>query len=217
MAGVNSTLAVVRRTLQVPALVPVAFVVCVTSWASIWLARESMGATAVYLDQVRHGCLLFSAVLVLTVAEPLRTRADAAAGIMRLRFARSGALGLLSLWLGLTLACLPLAALVSLVTLGWPQAPLALLAEVLVLVAGGLALGALLDGGRLVPALWGLLILGHLQPWLASSPSGAAAAWALPRLGGLEGVGGWVHAALWSAGALCLARAQLLRVVARGN
>jgi hypothetical protein len=213
---VSSTLLVVRRSLLVPSLVPVAFVVAVLSWAGIWLARESMGATDLYLAEVRHGCLLFAGTLTLALAEPLRTREDVGKGALLLRYARSGELALVPRWIGLGLACLPLVAVAAVAAGGLPSRPGLLAAQLMVLAAGGLALGALLQRGRLVPALFGLLILGHLRPWIHEADWGPAVTWVLPRLAAVDGVDGLLHAALWSAAMLFLAHARLVRVAGRG-
>ena len=216
MPAVTVLLSVARRSLLVPALVPVAFVVSVSSWASIWLALESMGATEAYLAEVRHGCLLFAGALALSLFEPLRTGDDARRGMLRLRWAHRGALGLVPRWLGLVLATLPVVILAALAAGGAPGDPLALLIQLHVLAAGGMALGAFLERGRLVPALWALLVLGHVRPWVAASDWGRPLAWLLPRLSEVgAGQAAW-PALLWCVGALLIARARL-SVVASGG
>jgi len=213
---VKAVLSIVRRSLCVPALLPVAFVTAVLSWAGVWLARGAMGATPDYLADVRHGCLLLAGTLALALAEPLHTRADVGRGLLSLRFARSGGLGLLPRWIGLGLACLPMLALAALASGGLPSRPLLLASQLAVLAAGGLALGAVFERGRLVPCMLGLLVLGHLRPWIERASWGPAVSWLLPDLSALEGSQGLLHAALWSAAALVLARARLRCVAGRG-
>ena len=206
---VSVALSIVRRTLLVPSLWPVAFVSAVAAWVGTWLAVESMGATEVYVAEVRHGSMLFAGVLTLSLAEPLQTARDARSGLLLLRVARGGGFALVSRWLGLVVATLPLVLLAGLAAGGLPAEPLTLLVQLLVISAAGLALGAFLERGRLVPALWGLVLLGHLQPWIASARWGGAVAWLLPRLGQLEGGWGLVHGLAWSAGALLVAQGRL--------
>ena len=213
-------LTVARRALFVPTLLPLTLVALAGAWAGPWLAMNSMGATDAYLSEVRHGCLLFVGTLVLSMSEPLLVGREAASGLLSLRVAKAGGLGLVPRWLGLTLACVPLVVLSAFVAGGAPRDPAALLAQLLVLAAGGLLLGSFLERGRLVPALWALLVIGHLRPWLEAVQweglaVGKALALIVPRLGAVDGSQGALHALLWSLAALALARARLLAVAGR--
>jgi hypothetical protein len=79
-----------------------------------------------------------------------------------------------------------------------------------------MALGSVLERGRLVPALWALLVLGHLRPWLVASEWGRPVALLLPRLAEVSSDAGWPSAALWCAAALLLARVRLVAVASNG-
>jgi hypothetical protein len=206
-------LTTLRRTLLVPALLPTTVLVMGLTWLGVLLAREGLGGSAGFVDEVRAACLPFAGALVLSLAEPLELRREARSGLLLLRAARGGGYALGRRWLGLLLATLPTVALTAWASGGAPADPLALLAELAMLCAGGLLLGAWLERTLLVPALWALLVAGHLWPWLDRH----WLSWLLPRLGGPADGTALLAALCWSAGALLLARSRLAAVSARAG
>ena len=199
-------------------MLPVLAVAGAAAWLGARLATAGLGAGEGFVDEVLAGSLLFAGALVLSLAEPLELGRDARAGLLTLRVAKGGGYALGRRWLGLLLATLPAVALAAVAGGGWPEHPWVLLRQLGVLCAGGLALGAWFDRQLLVPALWMLLVAGHLAPWLADVAPPLA--WVLPRLGEVEtdlGVWAWAHAVVWSLGAACLARWRLDALVARGG
>lgn len=212
-----TVLATLRRSLLVPAVLPLLFVAGAGAWLGTWLAAAALGGDAGFLDEVRQGALLCAGALTLSLAEPLLVGREVRGGLLALRVARGGGPALVGRWLGLVLATLPALVVATLAGGGLPPAPGALLVELLVLAAAGLALGSFLDRARLVPVLWVLLVASYLRPWLAADPRGVVLAWALPALGTLHGWTGVAHGLLWSAGALALAHWRLGRLVARGG
>jgi|GEM_PF-1840587 len=212
MRAMQPLLSTLRRTLAAPALVPLTLVAAGLAWLGRKLAAEALGGGAGFVDEVRTGSLLVAGALVLSLAEALAVARDARSGLLLLRSARGGGFALPQRWLGLVLAMLPTVALASVASGGAPAAPWPLLLDLLALAAGGLLLGSLLERGLLVPALWLLLVAGHLRPWLESS----GGAWLLPAFGHMQGAEGALHAALWCTGALLLADWRLAAVVGRG-
>lgn len=208
-------LSTVRRVLLVPSALPLAVLGAAGAWAGTRLAGEALGAGEGYVAEVRDGSLLFAGVLLLSLAEPLELLRETRAGLLLLRAARGCGPALLGRWSGLTLASVPVVGLAVLASGGWPSQPVALLLALAVTAAAGLALGAFLDRGRLVPALWLLLVAASLRPWIVSRPALAWAGWLLPDIGHLQGARGAAHALLWSAGALLLAEWRLRRLLAR--
>ncbi|MCB9897276.1 MAG: hypothetical protein H6825_04670 [Planctomycetes bacterium] len=207
-------LSTLRRTLLVPSALPVIAVSAAAAWLGTQLARGVLGGDEGFVEEVRHGSLLFAGALVLSLAEPLEVGKDARSGLLLLRRAKDGGFALVRRWMGLLLAVLPVAAVTALAAGGLPEAPLLLLVELGLLCAGGLLLGACFDRAILVPALWGLLVLGHLRPWLDGSGVGSFVALLVPRLGDTGGGLGLLHAALWCCGALLLADRRLVAVSA---
>ncbi len=214
MAVLASTL---RRCLLVPAVAPTLLVACAAAWLASTLVTANLGAHEPFLADIRQGSLLFAGLLLLSLAEPLEVGRDARDGLLLLRAQRGRGFALVGRWLGLLLATLPVVLLTAPAAGGAPTDPVALLAALAVLAAGGLLLGSLLGRGRLVPALWALAVAGHIRPWLAAHDAGRALAWLLPDLTALHGARGLGHAALWIAAALLLAHARLARVAARGR
>lgn len=208
-------LSIARRVLCVPSLLPVVAVAAGAAWMGTWLAQYVLGGDDGFVEEVRHGSVLFAGVLALSLAEPLEVGRDARQGLLLLRRARDGGFALGRRWLGLLLATLPVATAAALAGGGLPEAAWSLLVELGLLCAGGLLLGACFSRAVLVPALWGLFVLGHLRPWLDGSGVGSFAALLLPRLGDTDGAFGLVHAGLWCAGALLLAERRLVAVAAR--
>lgn len=204
-----------RRTLLVSSALPLLAVAAGAAWVGTQLARAGLGGGEVFVEEVRHGSLLFAGVLALSLAEPLEVGRDARAGLLLLRRARSGGFALPARWLGLLLGILPVVAAAGLASGGIPAAPVSLVLELALLCAGGLFLGACFDRAALVPALWGLFVLGHLRPWLDGSASGSFAALLVPRLGEAVTWNGAVHALLWCAGILLLADRRLAAISAR--
>jgi len=157
-------LSTLRRTLGSPALLPLSLAAAGLAWLGRRLAESALGGGEGFVDEVRSGALLVAGVLVLSLAEPLAVAREARSGLLLLRAARGGGFALTQRWLGLVLAMLPTVALSALAAGGVPQQPLPLLLDLLVLAAGGLLLGSLLERGLLVPALWLLLVAGQLRP-----------------------------------------------------
>jgi hypothetical protein len=209
----SPVLTTLRRTLLVPAILPLTLVAMAVSWLGSRLAAEALGADEGFLEEVRAGSLLFGGALVLSLAEPLEVLRDARGGLLLLRAARGGGFALGRRWLGLLLAVLPTVLLCGWAAGGRPVAPLALLLDLGVLCAGGLLLGAFLERALLVPALWCLLVLAHLRPWLAGTP----AAWLLPRMGELTDARAAAHALCWCAAMLLIADWRLSRAVGKGG
>lgn len=206
-------LSTARRVLLAPALVPLTLVSMGLSWLAALLASQALGGDQGFVDEVRGACLPFAGALVLSLAEPLEVGREAREGWLRLRAARGGGFALPSRWAGLLLGTLPTVLLSAWASGGWPRQPLAVLLELGVLCAGGLALGAWFERALLVPALWCLLVAGNLWPWLA----GSRASWVLPRLGGVLDPQQMLAAGLWCAGGLLLARARLAAVAGSGG
>jgi hypothetical protein len=202
-------LSTARRVLLAPALVPLTLVCAASSGLAVLLADEALGGDEGFVDEVRRACLSFAGALVLSLAEPLEVGREAREGWLALRVARGGGFALVSRWVGLLLGTLPTVLVSAWAAGGWPRQPLGVLLELAVLCAGGLLLGAWLERALLVPALWCLLVGGHLWTWIA----GSGASWLLPRL---DGGGGWPAAAAWCAGSLLLARARLSAVAGSG-
>jgi hypothetical protein len=187
-------------------------VAAAASWLGVALARNALGGSEGFVEEVRAGCLPFAGALVLSLAEPLAVAEEARSGLVLLRMSRGAGAALAFRCAGLVLATLPSVLVCALATGGWPPAPGALLLELTVLAAGGLWLGAWLSRPLLVPAIWCLLVVGYLRPWFGDTP----VAWLLPALGELKGPAGAAHALLWAAGALVLAGSRL-RAVAAGS
>lgn len=204
-------LATLRRTLAAPALLPLSLVAAGLAWLGRRLAQEALGGGEGFVDEVRTGALLLAGALVLSLSEPLQLVHEARGGLLLLRVAKGGGYALPQRWAGLALAMLPSVLLAALAGGGLPPRPLPVLLDLSVLVAGGLLLGSLLERTLLVPALWLLLLAGHLRPWLLAGGAG----WFLPAFGRMDGAEGALHAALWSGGALLLAQWRLSAVTGR--
>jgi hypothetical protein len=200
-----------RRTLAAPALLPLTLVAAGLSWLGRRLAQEALGGGEGFTDEVRTGALLLAGALVLSLSEPLELAREARGGLLLLRAAKGGGFALPQRWAGLLLAMLPTVALAALAGGALPPRPLPLLLDLGVLAAAGLLLGSLLERALLVPALWLLLLAGHLRPWLLAGGAG----WLLPAFGRMDGAGGAAHAVLWSTGALLLAQWRLGAVAGR--
>ncbi|MGQ0553740.1 MAG: hypothetical protein ACT4PU_11050 [Planctomycetota bacterium] len=207
-----------RRTLATPAALIVCLATMALAWLAALLAEGTLGAGERLAGEVRLASALFAALLTLSLAEPLQVLGEARGGLLALRRARGGGFALPQRCLGLLLATLPAAGLASLAAGGWPASPLSLLLDLLVLCAAALCLGAFLERGLLVTALWLLLVAGALRPWLGESVSGESllVAW-LPQLGVMSGLFGSLKALLWSAGALLLAESRLRAAAAHGG
>lgn len=214
--AMHAWLSTVRRSLFVPAVVPVLVMTGMGAWIANELARVALGAGEGFLAEARHGSMLFAGIVMLSLAEPLELGRDARSGLLLLRAARGGSFALVPRALGLLVACVPAVLVAGLAGGGLPSAGLDLALELALLTAGGMALGARFDRARLVPALWCLVLAGHLRPWLAEHPVGGWVAWVLPRLGDTAGAWGALHTLLWCAGALVLASHGLTRAVDRG-
>jgi len=212
MRAVHPLLSTLRRTLFSPAMLPLALVAAGLAWLGRRLAAEALGAQQGFLGEVRTGSLLVAGALVLSMSGALAVRREARDGLLALRLARGGGFALPQRWAGLVLGMLPVVALAALFGGGPPPQPVPLLLDLLVLSAGGLLLGSVLEGGLLVPALWLLLLAGHVRPWL----TGSGAGWLLPAFGRMDGVEGALHAGLWCAGALLLADWRLGVAAGRG-
>ena len=206
-------LSTARRVLLAPSLPLLTLVAAGSSFLAVLLASQALGGDQGFVDEVRGACLPFAGALVLSLAEPLDVGREVREGWLRLRVARGGGFALLSRWAGLLLGTLPTVLVCALAAGGWGRQPLGALLELAVLCAGGLLLGAWLERALLVPALWCLLVGGHLWPWLAES----GASWVLPRLGGEVGPLETLSAAVWCAGSLLLARARLVRLAGSGS
>lgn len=216
-AGRMSVVAsILRRCLTAPAVLPVLGLSGAAAFVADALARSGLGASEQVLADVRQGSLLFAGLLMLSLCEPLQVGREARGGILLLRLLRGGGFALLPRCLGLLLALLPALLCAALGARGLPAAPLQLLAGLVVLASGGLLLGAWCERGRLVAALWGLAVVGHLRPWLLPLPAGRVLAAALPDLAAPLTAAGLAHSACWSAGALLLAQWRLGRVAAGG-
>ena len=218
MPVVTLVISILQRTWRAPAMLPVLAVAVAAALLGRRLAESGLGADGGFLEEVVAGSMLFAGALALSLSEPLELGRDARAGLLTLRVSRGGGYALGRRWLGLLLATLPAVGLAAWASGRWPGEPLVLLRQLGVLCAGGLALGAWFDRQLLVPALWMLLVAGHLRPWLADVAPPLA--WVLPRLGEVESVPspwGWLHAACWSLGAVGLARWRLSMLVGRGG
>jgi hypothetical protein len=202
-----------RRSLLVPSSALVLAAAAGLAWFGAWLAGSVLGGSEGFVDEVRAACLPFAAALALSLAEPLLVAREARAGLLTLRAARGGGFALGWRWAGLALATLPAVAFAALAGGAWPAHPLSVLLDLSILCAGGVFLGAWLERGLLVPALWCLLVAGHLRPWVSEH----WAAWLLPRLGDLAGPAGLLHAALWCGAFLLLANHRLGAVVGRSD
>lgn len=215
----NVLLSTVRRTLVPAVLWPTLLVTLGATWVATELVSANLGPTEEFLAEIRHGCMLFGGLLVLSLAEPLQVAREARDGLLLLRAARGKGFGLPMRWAGLFLATLPAVLAAGVVARGLPAAPLALALELALLAAAGLTLGAFLERGRLVPVLWALAVAGQLRPWLSASAWGTPVAWLLPDFSGLDegGVLAVAHAAAWIVGALLIARWRLGSVAARGR
>ena len=200
-----------RRSLLTPGLLAVSGVAAGLAWLGTKLAEGQLGGGEGFVDEVRTGALLLAGALVLSISDALAVGREARDGLLALRAARGGGFALPQRWIGLSLAMLPTVALAAAFTGGAPSHPLPLLLDLLVLAAGGLLLGSLLEGGLLIPALWLLLVAGGLRPWIAASGAG----WLLPAFGRMEGVEGALHAGLWCVGALLLADWRLASIAGR--
>jgi len=206
-------LSTARRVWLAPALVPLTLVAAGSSWLAALLASQALGGDQGFVGEVRAACLPFAGALVLSLAEPLELGREAREGWLALRAARGGGFALLSRWAGLLLGVLPTVLISAWAAGGWPGRPAAALLELGALAAGGLLLGAFLERAVLVPALWCLLVAGHLLPWLA----GSGVDWILPRLGADAGWRAALSVGAWCAGCLVLARARLLAVAGSGG
>jgi hypothetical protein len=207
----QALLTTVRRVLAAPALLPLTAAAAGASWLGVRLAQQGLGGSEGFVDEVRAGCLPFAGALVVSLAEPIAVAGEARSGLVLLRLARGAGPALAWRCAGLVLAALPTVLACALATGGWPADPFGVLLQLVVLAAAGLLLGAWLARPLCVPALWCLLVAGHLRPWFGEAPL----AWLLPALGGPDGAAGALHALLWTAGALVLADARL-RAVAAG-
>lgn len=203
-------LTIVKRTLLVPGFWPVLAVAAAAAWAGTWLAEQVLGGGQGFVAEARHGSLLFAALLLLSLAEPLQVADEARGGLLLLRHARGGGAALLTRWAALVLTLLPALALVALAAGGLPERPGLLVAQLGLLTAGGLALGCCLDRRRLVPALWALAVLAQLRGWLVVEPWSRPLAWCLPDLSGV----GW-SGLLWALAVLALGRGRLEHQLAR--
>lgn len=204
-----------KRTLLVQSIWPVVAVAVLSAWVGTWLATHSLGADEGFLEEVRHGSMLFAALLTLSLAEPLQTSDEVRSGQLMLRHAKGGGFALPARWAGLSLSLLPVMALAALAAGGLPSSLAGLIGQVGVLVAGGLALGAFLERKHLVPALWCLAILGQLRPWLATLEGSAAWSWVVPDLGSVGSGVAWLHGLCWALGVLAIAQGRLTAVSAR--
>ncbi len=206
-----------RRTLMSPAVVPVAFAAAALTFLGVMLARSVLGGQEGFVDEVRRGSLLFAAALALSLAEPLEVGRDARGGLLMLRLVRGGRPLLVLRALGLSLATWPIVLVASWAGgVVFPPEPLGLAVEIFVLASAGLLFGAWFDRARLVPALWCLIVAGHLRPWLIDGAS-APVGWLLPSLGGSGDLLALVHALLWAGAALAFAEARLLTVAGAGQ
>lgn len=203
----------VRRSLLVPSSVLVALAAAGLAWVGAWLADSVLGGSDGFVQEVRAACLPFAAALALSLAEPLLVAREARSGLLTLRAARGGGFALGWRWAGLALSTLPVIAIAAWAGGAWPEHPLAVLLDLSILCAGGLFLGAWLERGQAVPALWCLLVAGNLHPWLADH----WVAWLLPRLGDLSGLTGVLQATLWCVAFLVLADLRLRAVVAHSD
>ncbi len=200
---------ILRRTLLVPTTALAAAGAVLAAWLSALLAEGSLGGTEGFVEEVRQGAALFAGALVLSLAEPLEIGREARSGVLALRLSRARSSGLLLRALALSMATWPVVLLASLAAGGWPTEPLGLAVELFTLAAGGLALGSVLDRQLLVPALWALLVVAHLRPWLVEAAWGAPLAWVLPRIGELHGGAALAHGVLWGLAVLLLASWRL--------
>lgn len=208
------TLSILMRVWRSPAYLPVTVVTTLAAWLARYLSINLLGGPPAYQAEVSAGSQLLAGIAVLSLAEPLEVAREARCGLLTLRAARGAGFALVARWLALTLATLPSVALAAWAGGAPPADPLGLVLQLATLSAAGLALGAWLDRALLVPALWALLILAYLSPWLeAGAPP---VAWIVPRLGHLDGLQGVAHALLWCSAALVLARSRLVAVAARG-
>jgi len=205
----------VKRTLLVPGIWPVVAVAVLAAWVGSWLATHSLGGDDGFLEEVRHGSLLFAALLTLSLAEPLQTGREVRTGQMMLRHAKGGGFALSARWVGLFLSLLPVLALAALAAGGVPASLAGLAGQVGVLVAGGLALGSFLERRHLVPALWGLALLGQLRPWMSTLEGSVAWIWLVPDLGSVGSGAAWQHGLCWALGVLALAHGRLTTLSAR--
>jgi len=208
---VDATLTILWRIWRTPAYVPLIMVGAGAAFLAGRMAEALLGGPEGFAAEVRAGSLLFAGALVLSLSEPLEVGRDARIGGLMLRVARGGGFALVRRWLAVTVATLPAVGVAALAGGGWPAQPVTLLLQLAVLAAAGLALGSLMDRRLLVPALWALLVLAHVGPWLQTQ--WAPLAWVLPSLGHLQEPQGWLHGLAWAAGALFLARARLGQVV----
>jgi hypothetical protein len=211
---VAAFLTIVMRVWRAPALIPVMFVTTLAAWLARQLSASLLGGPEAYLAEVAAGSQLLAGVAVLSLAEPLEVAREARSGLLTLRAARGGGFALVLRWLALTVATLPSVVLAAWAGGALPGDPLGLVLQLAVLAAAGLVLGAWLDRRLLVPALWIVLVLAYLSPWLEQGAPPLA--WVVPRLGHLEGLHGAAHALVWCSAALVLARSRLLAVAARG-
>jgi len=215
MAAMFAVLSILKRTLLVPAVWPVAVVAVAAAWIGNDLAAHALGGDGAFVAEVRHGSLLFAALLLLSMAEPLQMAQETRSGLLMLRHGKGGGFALVARGTGLILSLLPLLCLAAWASGGLPAAPWGLLAQVAVLVAGGLVLGAWLDRRRLVAALWALAIVGQLRPWLTGLDGSAVWVWLVPDLGAVGAGAAWAHGLLWALGALALAHGRLTALSAR--
>ncbi len=206
---------ILRRTWSAPGLLPLTVIAMGGAWLGTRLASESLGGREGFVQEARSGALLFAGVLVLSLAEPLEVARDARSGVLLLRVAAGRGFALVRRWAALVIATLPTVLLAAWAAGGAPDDPLALLVQLGVLSAAGLALGAWVDRALLVPGLWLLLVAAHLRPWFAASDLGVLAR-LLPAMTSEGGLDGLLHGALWVFGLLLIADWRLRRVVDRG-
>lgn len=211
MGAVRPWISILRRVWCVPAILPVTVLAVGATVFATMLARVALGGA---VADARQGALLFAGALFLSLCEPLEIGREARGGPLVLVAVRRRGLGLPTRALALLLGSLPVLGLAALASGGWPADPVGLIGSQLVLSMAGLFLGAFVDRALLVPALWGLVVVGHLRPWIAAGPA-APLAWLLPGLGELRSPVLLAHALVWGAGLLCLAQWRLERVVAR--
>lgn len=216
MGGMRSILSILRRTVLVPAFLPVTVMAAAGTWLGVRLAGAALGGNEGFVGEVREGALLFAALLVLSMAEPLEVGREARGGVLTLHLARGRRLGMAGRCLGLALGTLPAVLVAALAGGGLPSDPLALGLELIVASAAGLFLGAWLDRKLLVPALWTLILVAHLRPWLLGSEM-SALAWLLPRMGDFQGGWGVAHALLWAGAMVALTEWRVASVASRGS
>ena len=65
-----------RRVISAPSLVPLTLAASAASLLGVLIARNALGGSEGFVDEVRAGCLPFAGALVLSLAEPLALAAS---------------------------------------------------------------------------------------------------------------------------------------------